>query len=77
VPVACGQWVLVSAGVLRGRKATSPRDIAIDLSNAGAEWTDREAVRDGHIVTAVYFGYLPAFLRLLIEAVEAAPRRDA
>ena len=65
-----GQWVLVSAGVLRGRKATSPRDIAVDLTNAGAEWVDREAVRDGHIITAVYFGYLPAFLRLLIESIE-------
>jgi protease I len=65
-----GQWVLVSAGVLRGRKATSPRDIAVDLMNAGAEWVDRDVVRDGHIVTAVYFGYLPAFLRVLIEAIE-------
>ena len=65
-----GPWVLVSADVLRGRKATSPRDIAIDLKNAGAEWVDRHAVRDGHIVTAQYFGYLPEFLRLLIEAVD-------
>ena len=65
-----GQWVLVSADVLRGRQATSPRDIAVDLKNAGAEWVDRDAVRDGHIITAVYYGYLPAFLRLLIESIE-------
>ncbi len=64
-----GQWVLVSADVLRGRRATSPRDIAVDLTNAGAEWVERDAVRDGHIVTAVYFACLPAFMRLLIESM--------
>ena len=64
------QWVLVSAGVLRGRQATSPRDIAVDLKNAGARWVNREAVRDGHLITAVYFGFLPAFLRLLVDAIE-------
>lgn len=64
------QWVLVSADVLRGRKATSPGDIAVDLKNAGAEWVKQEAVRDGNLITAIYFGYLPQFLRLLIEAIE-------
>lgn len=64
------QWVLVSADVLRGRRATSPGDIAVDLKNAGANWVKEEAVRDGHIVTSIYFGYLPAFLRLLIDAIE-------
>ena len=65
-----GQWVMVSADILRGRTATSPVDIAVDLRNAGANWVDQEAVRDGNLITAVYFGYLPAFLRLLIEAIE-------
>jgi protease I len=64
-----GQWVLVSADVLRGRRATSPRDIAPDLRNAGAEWVDEEVVRDGNLVTAVYFGYLPQFCRTLVEAI--------
>jgi protease I len=68
-----GQWVMVSADILRGRKATSPGDSAVDLKNAGAEWVDQAAVRDGNLITAVYFGYLPAFLRLLIEAIEEAP----
>jgi len=64
------QWVLVSADVLRGKRATSPDDIAVDMRNAGAEWVKEEAVRDGNLVTAIYFGYLPAFLRLLIDAIE-------
>jgi protease I len=64
-----GPWVLVSADVLRGRRATSPRDIAVDLRNAGAEWVDADVVRDGNLVTGVYFGYLPQFLRALIDAI--------
>jgi protease I len=64
-----GQWVLVSADVLRGRLATSPNDIAVDLRNAGAEWVEERAVRDGNLVTAVYFAYLPEFLRALIDAI--------
>lgn len=64
------QWVLVSADVLRGRRATSPRGIAVDLTNAGACWVNQPAMRDSHLVTAVYFAYLPEFLRLLIDAIE-------
>jgi protease I len=64
-----GQWVLVSAGVLGGRRATSPNDIAVDLRNAGAEWVAEKAVRDDNLITAVYFGYLPEFLHALIDAV--------
>ncbi|MCZ7643806.1 MAG: type 1 glutamine amidotransferase [Planctomycetota bacterium] len=65
------QWVLASADVLRGRRATSPDDIAIDLKNAGAEWVKQPAVRDENLVTAIYFGYLPEFMRLLLEALDA------
>lgn len=65
-----GPWVLVSAGVLRGRRATSPQDMAIDVQNAGAEWIRQDVVRDGHIITAVYYGYLPQFLRAVIDAIE-------
>ena len=64
------QWVLVSADVLKGVRSTSPDDMAADMKNAGADWVKEEAVRDGHIITSIYFGYLPAFMRLLIEAIE-------
>ena len=65
-------WLLVSADVLKGRRVTSPRDIAIDMTNAGAEYVDGvEAVQDGNLHTAVYFGYLPEQFRLLIPAIAA------
>jgi protease I len=65
-----GPWVLVSAGVLRGRRATCPTDMADDVRNCGAEWLKQDVVRDGHIITGVYFGALPEFLRTVIDAIE-------
>lgn len=63
------QWVLVSAGVLKGRELTCPGDMADDVINAGGVFVDKECVRDGNLITAVYFGYLPQQFRLLIPAV--------
>lgn len=65
-----GPWVLVSADVLQGRKCTGPNDIAVDMTNAGGVWVKEDAVRDENLITSVYFGYLPKFLRLIVEAVE-------
>ncbi len=62
-------WILVSAGVVRGRKIACPGDMAIDVQNAGATYLDEPAVRDGPIVTSVYFGYLPEYIREFMSAV--------
>jgi protease I len=64
-----GPWVLVSAGVLRGRTATSVSAIKDDVTNAGAEWVDREVVRDGNLITSRMPADLPAFCRTIIEAI--------
>jgi len=56
-----GPWMLVSAGILQGRKATSFFAIRDDVVNAGAEWTDREVVVDGNLITSRVPGDLPAF----------------
>jgi len=62
-------WILVSAGVVRGRKIACPGDMAIDVQNAGATYVDEPAVRDGPIVTSVYFGYLPEYIEEFMSAV--------
>ncbi|HEX5861672.1 MAG TPA: type 1 glutamine amidotransferase domain-containing protein [Nocardioides sp.] len=54
-PVAAichGPWALVEADVVRGRTVTSWPSLRTDLRNAGAEWVDREVVRDGNLVTS-------------------------
>jgi len=62
-------WVLCSAGIVRGRTVTSVPAIKDDMINAGANWVDREVVRDGNLVTSRVPADLPAFCRTLIEAL--------
>ena len=65
-----GQWLLVSADVIKGRRISCSGDMADDVRNAGATFA-RKCVKDGNIVTAEYFDYLPELMRLLIPAISA------
>lgn len=62
-------WVLVSAGLARGKKLTSYFTIADDLRNAGAEWSDEQVVQDGNLITSRNPDDLPAFNQALISAL--------
>jgi protease I len=62
-------WMLASADVLRGKKATCFFAIKDDLVNAGAEYVDAEVVRDGNLITSRVPSDLPAFCRSIIEAL--------
>ena len=64
-----GPWVLISAGIVRGRRLTSTVGIRDDLINAGAEWLDAPAVIDGNIVSARVPNDLPAFGRAMLEVL--------
>jgi deglycase len=65
-----GGWMLASADVLRGKKATSYVSIRDDMVNAGAEWEDSELVRDGNLITSRKPDDLPAFCRTIVRAME-------
>ena len=45
-------WLLVSAGLVKGRTLTSYRTIQDDVRNAGGKWEDKEVVRERNWVTA-------------------------
>ena len=62
-------WMLVSAGVLKGRKATSFFSIKDDLVAAGATWLDQEVVVDGNLITSRKPDDLPAFCRAIVAAL--------
>jgi protease I len=62
-------WMLVSAGILKGRKATSFFSIKDDLMAAGAHWVDAEVVVDGNLITSRKPDDLPAFCREVIKAL--------
>ena len=59
-------WVLASADVLRGRKATCFSAIKDDVINAGADYLDKEVVVDANLVTSRNPFDLPAFCREII-----------
>ncbi len=70
VAVIChGPWLLVSAGVAKGRTVTSYPSLAIDLENAGATWKDDEVVVDGRLITSRTPDDLPAFVDAISEAL--------
>ena len=62
-----GPWVLVEAGVVRGRKLTSWPTLQTDIRNAGGEWVDEEVVVDDGIVTSRKPDDIPAFNEKMIE----------
>lgn len=64
-----GPWVLISAGILRGRTATCFFAIKDDVINAGANYVDQEVVRDGNLITSRMPADLPAFCREIIRAL--------
>ena len=61
-------WMLVSAGILKGRTVTSFFAIKDDLVNAGAKWRDHEVVTDRNLITSRTPDDLPAFMRTIIAA---------
>jgi protease I len=63
-------WVLISAGVLKGKTATCFSAIKDDVVNAGAEYADQEVVRDGDLITSRTPDDLPAFCHEIIAALK-------
>jgi protease I len=62
-------WMLASAEVLRGKRATCFFAIKDDLIHAGATYVDAEVVRDGNLITSRMPSDLPAFCRTIVEAL--------
>jgi protease I len=69
-----GPWILISAGIVRGRTLTSTVGIRDDVVNAGAIWVDEPAVIDGNLVSARVPKDLPAFTRAMLTVLEATER---
>jgi len=65
-------WVPISAGFVRGRTMTCLRSVRDDVINAGAEYVDRDVVRDRNLITSRTPDDLPAFCREIIAALQSA-----
>jgi protease I len=67
-----GPWVMVSAGMLKGKKATAVWNIQIDLENAGATVLDEPCVVDGNLITARFPYDLPRMVKALVDQLVKA-----
>jgi protease I len=63
-------WVPISAGILRGRRATCVSAIKDDLINAGADYVDEAVVVDRNLVTSRTPADLPYFLPAMLKVLE-------
>lgn len=64
-----GPWLLVEAGVAKGRALTSWPSLRTDLVNAGAQWKDAEVVTDAHLITSRKPEDIPAFTDAVVRAL--------
>ena len=62
-------WILISAGVLKGRKTTSTVGIRDDMTNAGAEWIDEPVVIDGNQIASRTPKDLAPFSKALVDRI--------
>ncbi len=62
-----GPWLLVSAGLVDGRRLTSWPSLRDDIRNAGGGWVDAEVVVDRKLVTSRKPDDVPAFVEALVQ----------
>lgn len=73
-PVAAichGPQILITAGVMQGRRATCYPSVAEELQAAGALYEDREVVVDDKLVTSRHPADLPAFMREMVRLLKS------
>ena len=62
-------WVPISAGILKGRRATSVGAIRDDMVNAGVDWIDDAVVVDGNLISSRTPDDLGPWMRALLTAL--------
>ncbi|HEX6631850.1 MAG TPA: type 1 glutamine amidotransferase domain-containing protein [Gemmatimonadaceae bacterium] len=65
-------WMLIEAGLVKGRTLTSWPSLRTDVENAGGEWVDKAVVVDQKLVTSRKPDDLPQFCERLVEAFASA-----
>lgn len=73
IPIAAichGPQVLVSAGLLEGRRATSYSGVLDDIANAGADAVDESVVVDGNLITSRNPDDIPDFVEAIVEILQ-------
>jgi protease I len=66
-----GGLIAISAGIMKGRRATGSLGIKDDILNAGGTWVDQAAFREGNLVWGRVVADIPDFCRELVDALVA------
>lgn len=72
-----GPQVLVSAGILEGRTATSYFTVGDEVKNAGAQFVNKPLVVDGNLITSRQVKDIPQFIGAIFNALEQRERKTA
>ena len=63
-------WLLIEAGLVKGKTVTSWPSVRTDLANAGGNVVDQEVAVDGNLITSRKPDDIPAFSKALIDMLE-------
>jgi deglycase len=64
-----GGLTAISAGIMKGRRATGSLGIKDDIINAGGTWADEPAFREGNLVWGRVVADIPDFCREMLQAL--------
>lgn len=64
-------WLLIEAGVVRGKTLTSFPSLQTDINNAGGHWVDQELCHEGGLITSRKPDDLDAFCSKLVEVISS------
>jgi protease I len=65
-----GPWICISAGIIKGKKATGYISIADDIRNAGATYLDENVVIDGNLITAPHYKNNGDFMKAILKVMK-------
>lgn len=66
-----GPWILISAGIVKGKKISGYIAIKDDIINAGAEYVDAPVVVDGNLISSPHYKYNGDWMRETVKKFEA------
>ena len=64
-------WLLVEAGLVKGKKVTSYPSISTDMKNAGGDWQDSTVVTDGKLITSRNPDDIPNFVDAIAQKLSS------
>ena len=66
-----GPWICISAGIIKGKRATGYISIADDIRNAGATYVEEAVVIDGNLITSPHYRNNGDFMKAVIKTMNA------